>query len=123
MPRREVHARQVLAGVATVRAMSGVAACSIVLVDRWPDVDLTDLAGRAGAPESWPQAAGSGAMRAIISIEADNPDSIRWYAREILRLHRGHPAWQDIERQLGAPGARACHRPDRVEPSKFTPTA
>lgn len=133
MPRREVHERQVLAGVATVRAMSGVAACSIVLVDRWPDVDLTDLAGRAGAPEarglisiseeSWPQAAGSGAMRAIISIEADNPDSIRWYAREILRLHGGHPAWQDIERQLGAPGSRACHRPDRVEPSKFTPTA
>ncbi|MGH9289428.1 MAG: hypothetical protein ACRD0V_14255 [Acidimicrobiales bacterium] len=54
--------------------------------------------------ESWPQAAGSTGMRAIISIEADNADSIRWYAREILGLRQGHPAWLDMERQLRAPG-------------------
>jgi hypothetical protein len=49
---------------------------SIVIVDRWPDVELTDLGGWAGAPEArglisiseepWPQAGGSRAMRAII---------------------------------------------------------
>ena len=101
--------------------MSGVVACSIVLVDRWPDVDLTELAGRAGAPEarglisiseeSWPQPAGSTVMRAIISIEADNADSIRWYVREILGLRERHPSWLDMERQLRAPDkpARACH--------------
>lgn len=92
--------------------MSGVVACSVVIVDRWRDVDLTELAGRAGAPEarglisiseeSWPQAAGSRVMRALISIEADNPDSIRWYAREVLGLQEGHAAWLDLERQLGA---------------------
>jgi hypothetical protein len=104
------NAAQHPAPIATLRAMSGVLTCSIVIVDRWPDVDLTDLGGRAGAPEarglisiseeSWPQAAGSRAMRAIISIEADNPASIRWYARAILKLNEGHPAWLDMERQL-----------------------
>ena len=101
--------------------MSGVVACSIVLVDRWPDVDLTELAGRAGAPEarglisiseeSWPQPAGSTVMRAIISIEADNADSIRWYVRAILGLRERHPSWLDMERQLRASDkpARACH--------------
>lgn len=101
--------------------MSGVVACSIVLVDRWSDVDLTELAGRAGAPEarglisiseeSWPQPAGSTVMRAVISIEADNADSIRWYVREILGLPEGHPAWLDVERQprAGDKPARACH--------------
>jgi hypothetical protein len=103
-----------------VRVVSGVVACSIVLADHWPDVDLTELAGRAGAPEarglisiseeSWPQPAGSTVMRAVISIEADNADSIRWYVREILGLGEGNPAWLDMERQLRAPGkpARAC---------------
>lgn len=101
--------------------MSGVVACSIVLVDRWSDVDLTELAGRAEAPEarglisiseeSWPQPAGSTAMRAVISIEADNADSIRWYVREILGVREGHPGWLDVERQLRAADkpARACH--------------
>jgi hypothetical protein len=89
--------------VGTVRAMSGVVACSIVLVDRWSDVDLTELAGRAEAPEarglisiseeSWPQPAGSTAVR------------------EILGLREGHPGWLDVERQLRAADkpARACH--------------
>jgi hypothetical protein len=96
--------------------MSGVVACSVVIVDRWPDVDLTELAGRAGAPEarglisiseeSWPQAADSRVMRALISIEADNPDSIRWYAREILGLREGNGAWLDVERQLDASSTR-----------------
>jgi hypothetical protein len=54
--------------------------------------------------------AGSTVMRAVISIEADNADSIRWYVREILGLGEGNPAWLDMERQLRAPGkpARAC---------------
>ena len=103
--------------------MSRVVACSIVLVDRWPDVDLTDLAGWDGAPEagglisvseeSWPQVAGNREMRAIISIEADNPASIRWYAREVLRLDEGHPAWLDMERQLRAGGMPARTRHPR----------
>jgi hypothetical protein len=90
--------------------MSAVLTCSIVIVDRWPDVDLTDLGGRAGTHEArgligiarnpGPQAACSRAMRAIISIEADNPASIRWYAREIHKLNEGYPAWLDMERQL-----------------------
>jgi hypothetical protein len=33
-------------------------------------------------------------------VEADNADSVRWYAHEILRLHEGQPSWQDMERQL-----------------------
>ena len=39
-------------------------------------------------------------MRAVVSVEADNPDSVRWYAHEVLRLREGHPACQDMERQL-----------------------
>ena len=41
-------------------------------------------------------------MRAVISIEADNADSIRWYVREIHGLREGHPVWLDVERQLRA---------------------
>ena len=41
-------------------------------------------------------------MRAVVSIEADNPDSIRWYAHEILRIREGQPPWRDMERQLAA---------------------
>jgi hypothetical protein len=53
-------------------------------------------------------------MRAIISIEADNAASIRWYAREVLGLDRHDPAWHDMERQLAAPNeaTRSCHRSD-----------
>lgn len=40
-------------------------------------------------------------MRAVVSVEADNPDSVRWYAHEVLRLREDHPAWKDMERQLG----------------------
>jgi hypothetical protein len=42
-------------------------------------------------------------MRAVVSVEADNPDSVRWYAHEVLRLRQDHPAWQDMERQLVTP--------------------
>ena len=52
--------------------------------------------------ESWPQVAGSTVMRAIVSIEATNAESIRWYAREVLRLRVSDPAWSDMERQLAA---------------------
>jgi hypothetical protein len=100
--------------------MSGVLTCSIVIADRWPDLDLSDLATRGGAPEarglisineeSWPQAAGSTVMRAIISIEADNAASIRWYAGEVLRLSPRHAAWLEMERQLGAADRRARAR-------------
>jgi hypothetical protein len=95
-----------------LRAVSRVVTCSIVIANRCPDADLTKLAGRGEVPEarglisigeeSWPHTAGASAMRAILSIEADNPDSVRWYAREVLRLDEDHPAWLDMERQLGA---------------------
>jgi len=39
----------------------------------------------------------------VVSIEADNADSIRWYAYEILRLREGQSAWRDMERQLSGP--------------------
>ena len=97
-----------------LRAVPGVISCSIVIAERWPDVNLADLAMRRAAPEarglisiseeSWPQAAGSTARRAVISIEADNPESMRWYAHEILELDPGHPTWLDMERQLTASG-------------------
>jgi hypothetical protein len=38
--------------------------------------------------------------RAVVSVEAANPDSVQWYAHEILRLREGQPSWQDMERQL-----------------------
>jgi hypothetical protein len=92
--------------------MTGVWRCSIVIAEAWPDVNRVDLAARRDAPEagglisvseeSWPQVAGSPVMRAIVSIEATNADSIRWYAREVLRLRGSDPAWFDIERQLAA---------------------
>lgn len=103
--------------------MAGVVTCSIVIANRWRDVDLTDLAARGDAPEarglisigeeSWPQAAGSTTMRAIVSIEADNADSIRWYASEVLRLDPDQPAWLDMERQLAGEAKRACTSPPR----------
>jgi hypothetical protein len=99
--------------VATVRGMAGVVSCSIVIAHRSPDVNWAELATRRDAPEvhglisvneeSRPLAQGSGAMRAVVSIEADNADSIRWYAHEILRLREGQSAWHDMERQLGGP--------------------
>jgi hypothetical protein len=46
----------------------------------------------------------------VISIEADNIASIRWYAREVLRLTEGHPTWLDMERQLARAG---CERAER----------
>jgi hypothetical protein len=62
--------------------------------------------------EAWPQAEGSMAMRAVISIEADNTTSIRWYAREVLRLHEDHPSWLDMERQVaGVDRALTDHAP------------
>jgi hypothetical protein len=33
--------------------------------------------------DTWPQATGSADMRAVVSVEADNPDSVRWYAHEV----------------------------------------
>jgi hypothetical protein len=104
-----------------LRMVPGVVTCSIVIANRWSDADLTDLAERVGAAEarglisvgeeSWPRADGERAMRAVVSIEADNPDSIRWYAREVLRLNEDDPSWLDMERQLrgadsGAPNCR-----------------
>jgi hypothetical protein len=91
---------------------SAVLRCSIVIAEAWPKVNRVDLAARRDAPEadglisvseeSWPQVAGSTAMRAIVSIEATNAESIRWYAREVLRLREIDPAWSDMERQLAA---------------------
>ena len=40
-------------------------------------------------------------MCAVLSLEADNADSVRWYAHEVLRLREGQAAWRDMERQLG----------------------
>src|SRR5262245_14754833 len=91
--------------------MAGVVSCSIVIAHGSPDVNWAELATRRDAPEvhglisvseeSWPQAQGSGPMRAVVSIEADNADSIRWYAHEILRLREGQSAWRDMERRWG----------------------
>jgi hypothetical protein len=90
--------------------MAGVVTCSIVLAERWPDANLTHIVTHQDAPEarglisvseeSWPQATGAPALRAVITVEATNPDSIRWYARQVLDLAPDHPAWQDMERQL-----------------------
>ena len=102
--------------VASLRGMAGVVSCSIVIAHRRPDVNWAELAGLRDAPEahglisvseeSWPQVAGSGDMRAVVSVEAASPDSVRWYAHEVLRLREDHPAWQDMERQLGRAGNR-----------------
>jgi hypothetical protein len=72
-----------LGPVATVRAMSGVVACSIVIAERAAGVDRTDLASGRDAPEarglisihedSWPQTRGSSELRAVVSIEALMP--------------------------------------------------
>jgi len=95
---------------ATLRDVAGVVSCSIVIAHRRPDANWADLADLRDAPEAhglisvsedaWPAATGSQDLRAVVSLEADNPDSVRWYAHEVLRLREGHPAWQDMERQL-----------------------
>jgi hypothetical protein len=91
-----------------------VVCCSIVIANRDPDADRTALTTLREArearglisiaEESWPLTEGSRTLRSVVSIEADNPTSIRWYAERVLGLGRGHPAWVDMERQLhGAP--------------------
>jgi hypothetical protein len=96
--------------------MAGIVSCSIVIAHRRPDANWADLAGLRDAPDAhglisvrddaWPPAAGSAGMRALVSVEADNPDSVVWYAHEVLQLREDHPAWQDLERQLGHVGNR-----------------
>jgi hypothetical protein len=113
---RVAHHAQVSVVVASVRDMAGVVSCSIVIDHRRPDANWADLAGLRDAPEAhglisvredaWPQVTGSAEMRAVVSVEADNPDSVRWYAHEVLRLREDHPAWHDMERQLGKVGDR-----------------
>jgi hypothetical protein len=81
-----------------------------VIAHRRPDVNWADLDTRRDAPEahglisvseeSWPDVPGSTSRRAVVSVEADNPDSVRWFAHEILQLREGQPSWQDMERQL-----------------------
>jgi hypothetical protein len=94
--------------------MAGIVSCSIVIAHNRPDVNWADLDARRDAPEahglisvseeSWPHVRGSTAQRAVVSVEADNPDSVRWYAHEILHLREDHPSWRDMERQLGMSG-------------------
>jgi hypothetical protein len=94
--------------------MAVIVSCSIVIAHRRPDANWADLAGLRDAPEAqglisvsedaWPQASGSADLRAMVSVEADNPDSVRWYAHEVLRLREDQAAWQDMERQLGNVG-------------------
>jgi len=91
--------------------MAGIVTCSIVIAHRRPDINWADLDTRRDAPEahglisiheeSWPDAPGSSSQRAVVSVEADNPDSVRWYAHEVLQLREGQPSWQEMERQLG----------------------
>ena len=90
--------------------VAGVVTCSIVISESGADVDRTDLASGRNAPEARglisisedtrPQMSGSPERQAVISIEATNGDSIRWYAQEVLGLHHDHPSWDDMERQL-----------------------
>jgi hypothetical protein len=94
-----------------VPGMAGIVTCSIVIAHHQPDTNWADLSGHRDAPQAhglisvsedaWPQMTGSTDMRAVVSVEADNPDSVRWYAHEVLRLREDHPAWKDMERQLG----------------------
>jgi hypothetical protein len=96
--------------------MAGIVSCSIVIAQPRPDANWADLAGLRDAPEAhglisvredaWPLAAGSADVRAVVSVEADNPASVVWYAREVLQLREDHPAWRDMERQLGPVGDR-----------------
>ena len=100
--------------------MAGVVSCSIVIAHRHPDANLADLDRHRDAPEvhglisvsehAWPQAPRSSDIRSMVSVEADNPDSVRWYAREVLRLREDQPAWHDMERQLGSVDARPSGR-------------
>jgi hypothetical protein len=104
----------------TVRAMAGIVSCSIVIAHRRPDTNWADLDARREAPEahglisvseeSWPEVPGSSSRRAVVSVEANNTDSVRWYAHEILHLRQGHPSWQDMERQLGRYDGHPGHR-------------
>ena len=90
--------------------MAGIVSCSIVIAHPRADINWADLDSRRGAPEarglisvneeSWPELPGSSSRRAVVAVEADNTDSVRWYAHEILRLRDDQPSWQDMERQL-----------------------
>ncbi len=101
--------------------MARVVRCSIVIAEAAAGINRVDLGGLGDAPEarglisineeSWPQGKGSNAMRAVVSIEADNADSIRWYARRVLRLDEDHPSWLDMERQLRAVNQRPTSAP------------
>ena len=96
--------------------MVGVVTCSIVVADRGSGINRCDLAaGRSSdearglisiSEDSLPQATPGAGLRSVISIEATNAESIRWYAREILGLDRDHPAWHDMERQIATSDAR-----------------
>jgi hypothetical protein len=96
-------------------ACAGVAggwSCSIVIAHRRPDANWADLAasgcsggtrsdqcecGRLAAGDGVAGHAGRGVGR------GRHPDSVRWYAHEVLRLRQDHPAWPDMERQLVTP--------------------
>jgi hypothetical protein len=100
--------------------VAGVVTCSIVVPDPTPGVDRTDLAAARETPQarglisisedSWPLADGSSGMQALVSIEATNAESIRWYASEILGIDETHPAWEDLERQIAGTAPRRCTR-------------
>jgi hypothetical protein len=104
-----------LDSIATVLVVAGIVTCSIVIAEWAGNADRTDLTSGRDAPEarglisireeSWPQTAGSSELRAVISIEATNGESIRWYARKILRLDRASASWDDMERQIAASDA------------------
>jgi hypothetical protein len=103
--------------------VAGVVTCSIVVAEWSADVDRSDLAARRDAPEarglisinedSWPQRDGSSEMRAVISIEATNATSVRWYAHEVLGLEESDPSWDDMERQIAASDAHRRMTSDR----------
>lgn len=115
----------ILDSVATVRAVAGVITCSIVIAEWAGTADRTDLSSGRDAPEarglisireeSWPQAAGSSELRAVISIEATNGESIRWYARRVLRLDQASASWHDMERQIARVGRASAPPRDESE--------
>ena len=102
--------------VATVLGVTGVLMCSIVVDESVADIDRTDLASGRNTPEarglisitedSRRQTGESLSVEAVISIEATNAESIRWYAHEILGLDKRHPSWDDMERQIAASDAQ-----------------
>ena len=104
--------------VGSVRDMVRVVTCSIVIAHRRPDTNWADLAGHRDAPEAhglisvredaWPQMTGSADMRAVVSVEADNPDSVRWYADEVPgsgRIIRHGRTWNASSARYHRPGA------------------